>query len=232
MKKKTVLQILFLLLMVANISQGISRAENLELENRLNDAKQVITEMLQAPDGGIPHDLLNRSKAIIIFPSVIKAGMGIGGQYGTGVALRRDPSDRKWGPPAFVTLYGGSFGWQIGVQSTELVLLVMSDVNVKTLFKDKFTIGVDASVAAGPLGREASADTDISLTAGILSYSRASGLFAGLTIQGGVLEADWEANEAYYGSHVSIIDIFSHKKGHLSPAAVKVIETLNRSLSK
>ncbi len=232
MKKKTALQILFLLFMVGNISQGISRAENLELENRLNDVKKVITEMLQAPDEGIPHDLLNRSKAIIIFPSVIKAGMGIGGQYGKGVALRRDPSDRKWGPPAFVTLLGGSFGWQIGVQSTELILLVMSDVNLKNLFKDKFTIGVDASVAAGPVGREASADTDISLSTGILSYSRASGLFAGLTIQGAVLEADWQANEAYYGSHVSIIDIFSHKKGHLSPAAVKVIETLNRSLSK
>ncbi|MGO8880424.1 MAG: lipid-binding SYLF domain-containing protein [Desulfomonilaceae bacterium] len=232
MKKKTVLQILFLLFMVGNISQGISRAENLELENRLNDVKKVITEMLQAPDKGIPHDLLNRSKAIIIFPSVIKAGMGIGGQYGKGVTLRRDPSDRKWGPPAFVTLLGGSFGWQIGVQSTELILLVMSDVNLKNLFKDKFTIGVDASVAAGPVGREASADTDISLSTGILSYSRASGLFAGLTIQGAVLEADWQANEAYYGSHVSIIDIFSHKKGHLSPAAVKVIETLNRSLSK
>ncbi len=232
MKKKTVLQILFLLFIVGNISQGTSRAENLELENRLNDVKKVITEMLHAPDEGIPHDLLNRSKAIIIFPSVIKAGMGIGGQYGKGVALRRDPSDRKWGPPAFVTLLGGSFGWQIGVQSTELILLVMSDVNLKNLFKDKFTIGVDASVAAGPVGREASADTDISLSTGILSYSRASGLFAGLTIQGAVLEADWQANEAYYGSHVSIIDIFSHKKGHLSPAAVKVIETLNRSLSK
>jgi len=232
MKKKTVLQILFLLFMVGNISQGTSRAENLELENRLNDVKKVITEMLHAPDEGIPHDLLNRSKAIIIFPSVIKAGMGIGGQYGKGVALRRDPSDRKWGPPAFVTLFGGSFGWQIGVQSTELILLVMSDVNLKNLFKDKFTIGVDASVAAGPVGREASADTDISLSTGILSYSRASGLFAGLTIQGAVLEADWQANEAYYGSHVSIIDIFSHKKGHLSPAAVKVIETLNKSLSK
>jgi lipid-binding SYLF domain-containing protein len=232
MKKKTVLQILFLLFMTGNISQGTSRADNLELENRLNDVKKVITEMLQAPDEGIPHDLLNRSKAIIIFPSVIKAGMGIGGQYGKGVALRRDPSDRKWGPPAFVTLLGGSFGWQIGVQSTELILLVMSDVNLKNLFKDKFTIGVDASVAAGPVGREASADTDISLSTGILSYSRASGLFAGLTIQGAVLEADWQANEAYYGSHVSIIDIFSHKKGHLSPAAVKVIAILNRSLSK
>ncbi|MHB8205226.1 MAG: lipid-binding SYLF domain-containing protein [Desulfomonilaceae bacterium] len=232
MKKKTVLQILFLLFIAGNISQETSRADNLELENRLNDVKKVITEMLQAPDEGIPHDLLNRSKAIIIFPSVIKAGMGIGGQYGKGVALRRDPSDRKWGPPAFVTLLGGSFGWQIGVQSTQLILLVMSDVNLKNLFKDKFTIGVDASVAAGPVGREASADTDISLSTGILSYSRASGLFAGLTIQGAVLEADWQANEAYYGSRVSIIDIFSHKKGHLSPAAVKIIATLNRSLSK
>ena len=105
MKKKTVLQILFLLFMVGNISQRISHAENLELENRLTDTKKVITEMLQAPDGGIPHDLLKRSKAIIIFPSVIKAGMGIGGQYGKGVALRRDPANRKWGFPAFHSLW-------------------------------------------------------------------------------------------------------------------------------
>ncbi len=232
MKKKGALQLLCLLLIVENIWQGLACAENLELENRLNEARIVITEMLLAPDGGIPRDLLNRSKAIIILPSVIKAGMGIGGQYGKGVALRRDPSDRKWGPPAFVTLYGGSFGWQIGVQSTELALLVMSDVNLKNLFKSRFTIGVDASVAAGPIGREASADTDISLSAGILSYSRAKGLFAGLTVQGAVLQADWDANEAYYGSDVSIIDIFFHKQGQLSPAAVKLVGTLNKSLLK
>ncbi|MCL5125557.1 MAG: lipid-binding SYLF domain-containing protein [Deltaproteobacteria bacterium] len=232
MNNQKLLQVTLIFFILENMLQGLAFAQNLELESRLNDANTVISEMLKAPDGRIPRGLLNRSKAIVILPSVIKAGMGIGGQYGKGVALRRDPSERKWGPPAFVTLVGGSFGWQIGVQSTDLTLLVMSDVDLRNLFKNKFTIGVDASVAAGPIGREASADTDISLKAGILSYSRAKGLFAGLTVQGAVLEADWDANEAYYGSDVSIIDIFFHKVGKLSPAAERLTETLNAVQAK
>lgn len=231
MKQKRAINFLFLLLVVQNIFHQPACAENLELENRLNDATKIINEMLLAPDARIPRDLIRRSKAIIIFPSVLKAGMGLGGQYGKGVALRRDSSDRKWGPPAFVTLIGGSFGWQLGVQSTDLTLLVMSDVDLKNIFNNRFTIGIDASIAAGPIGREASAETDISLSAGILSYSRAKGLFAGLTIQGAAMEADWGANESYYGSDVSIIDIFFHKQGQLSPGAAKLIETLNRSIS-
>ncbi|MGC8604084.1 MAG: lipid-binding SYLF domain-containing protein [Desulfomonilaceae bacterium] len=230
MKNKKALKSIFIMWIIEFFLQGLVCAENPELENRLNNARTIVTDLLLAPDGRIPSDLLNRSKAIVIFPSVIKAGMGIGGQYGKGVAMRRDPTDRKWGPPAFVTLYGGSFGWQIGVQATDLTLLVMSDIDLRNLFKNKFTVGVDASVAAGPIGREASADTDISLTAGILSYSRAKGIYAGLTVQGAVLEADWDANEAYYGSDVSIIDIFFHKQGQLSPAAIKLVETLNKTL--
>ena len=232
MNIKRFMPILLLLFLMENIWHGAVYAENPELENSLNEARKVVTELLLAPDGRVPRDLINRSKAIIVFPSVIKAGMGIGGQYGKGVALRRDPSDRKWGPPAFVTLIGGSFGWQIGVQSTDLTLLVMSDVDLRNLFKNKFTIGVDVSVAAGPVGREASADTDISFSSGILSYSRARGLYAGLTVQGAVLQADWDANEAYYGSDVSIIDIFFHKQGKLSPAAMKLTETLDSIRSK
>lgn len=231
MKQKRVIQVLFLLFILGNIFHQPAYAESLEPENRLNDATKVVNEMRLGPDGGIPRDLLRRSKAIIIFPSVIKAGMGIGGQYGKGVALRRDASERKWGPPAFVTLIGGSFGWQLGVQSTDLVLLVMSDVNLKNIFNNRFTIGVDASVAAGPIGRDASAETDTSLATGILSYSHAKGLFAGLTIQGGVMEADMGANKSYYGSDVSIVDIFFHKQGTVSPGALKLIKTLNRSLS-
>jgi lipid-binding SYLF domain-containing protein len=128
-------------------------------------------------------------------------------------------------------LIGGSFGWQIGVQSTDLTLLVMSGVDLKNLFKNRFTLGLDASISAGPVGREASAETDISLSAGILSYSRARGLFAGVTIQGSVLDTDWSANEAYYGSDISIIDIFFNNRGELSPAAVKLVGTLNRTLA-
>ncbi len=152
--------------------------------------------MLEAPDGSIPSDLLRRSRGIIIFPAVLKAGLGVGGHYGKGVILRKHPTVGGWGPPAFITLIGGSFGWQIGVQSTDLVLLVMTDVGLKSLFRDRLTLGADASVAAGPVGRDASASTDIGLTAGILSYSRAKGIFAGVSIKGSMIEPDWEANEA------------------------------------
>jgi len=200
----------------------------LTLENRISDAAQVLKDMMEAPDAGIPADLLRRSRGIIIFPSLLKAGLGVGGQYGKGVALRRNPSTGKWGPPAFIRLLGGSFGWQIGVQSTDLVLLIMNEVSLKSLFRDKFTIGADASIAAGPLGRDASAATDIGFSAGILSYSRAQGIFAGVSVKGTVIEADWESNEGYYGSDVSIIDIFFKGKGDVSQAGRRLMALLNK----
>jgi len=205
-----------------------SWARPLELENRISESTRVLKDMMDAPDGSIPSDLLRRSRAVVIFPSVIKAGLGVGGQYGTGVVLRWNPSTRKWGPPAFITLVGGSFGWQVGVQATDLVLLVMSDVSLRSLFHDKFTIGADASVAAGPVGRDASASTDIALSAGILSYSRAKGLYAGVSLQGSVMQADWEANERYYGSDLSVIDSFFEGKGPITPTAARLIELLNK----
>ncbi|HMK37348.1 MAG TPA: lipid-binding SYLF domain-containing protein, partial [Desulfomonilaceae bacterium] len=133
----------------------------MELDARISECTDIVKDMMQAPDANIPKDLIKRSHAIIIFPSVIKAGLGLGGHYGKGVILRRNPSTAKWGPPAFLTLVGGSFGWQIGVQSTDLILLIMNDVSLRSIFRDKFTIGADASVAAGPVGRDASAGTDI-----------------------------------------------------------------------
>lgn len=218
---------LILLALVVFCTSHVS-ARPLELENRISESTRALKDMMSAPDGGIPSDLLRRSRAVIIFPSVIKAGLGVGGQYGKGVVLRRNPSPGKWGPPAFVTLIGGSFGWQIGVQATDLVLLVMSDVSLRSLFHDKFTIGADASIAAGPIGRDASASTDIALSAGILSYSRAKGIYAGISLQGSVMQADWEANEGYYGSDLSMIDSFFQGKGPISPAAARLIGLLNR----
>lgn len=189
---------------------------------------RALRDVLAAPDGSIPADLLRKSEAIIVFPSVVKAGLGVGGHYGKGVVVRRNSqSGGAWGPPAFLTLYGGSVGWQVGVQSTDLVLLVMSELSLKSLFQDKFTIGADASVAAGPVGRDASASTDIDLSAGMLSYSRARGIFAGVSFKGSIIEPDWGANEAYYGSDLSIIDIFFKGRGKLSPAARKLIGLLN-----
>lgn len=199
----------------------------MELEYRLSETCRVFNEMIKAPDGGIPADLLKRSHAVVIFPSVIKAGLGLGGHYGKGVILRRASAGR-WGPPAFITLLGGSFGWQVGVQSTDMVLLFMTELSVKSIFQDKFTIGADASVAAGPIGRDASASTDTGLSAGILSYSKAKGIFAGVSIKGSVIEVDWASNEAYYGSDTSIIDIFFRGRGNPSPAGVKLIHLLEK----
>ncbi len=199
-----------------------------ELENRLSQSALAISEIMEAPDSSIPKDLLRRASAIIIFPSVLKVGLGLGGQYGNGVALRKNSATSKWGPPAFFSLLGASVGWQMGVQSTDLILLVMSEVSLKGLFKDRFTVGIDASVAAGPIGRDASAGTDLALTANILSYSRAKGLFMGVSISGAVMELDWDANEKYYGSDVSIIDLFFKGVGALSPAGQKLVNILNK----
>jgi lipid-binding SYLF domain-containing protein len=225
-KRRFLLVLLTALLLPASVL-----AQPQELENRLTDCARALTEMMEAPDGRLPADLLKRSHAIIVFPSVIKAGLGVGGHYGKGVVLRRNSSSGRWGPPAFLTLIGGSFGWQIGVQSTNLILLVMSDVSLKSLFRDKFTIGADASVAAGPVGRDASAGTDIGFSAALLSYSRAKGIYAGISVKGSVIEADWEANEAYYGSDLSIIDIFFRDSGKISPAGEKLIQVLNKFAS-
>jgi len=210
------------------VPQSPLYAQPLELENRLAECTSIVKDMMEAPDGGIPADLMKRCQAIIVFPSVLKAGLGIGGHYGRGVVLRRDGKRGKWGPPAFITLIGGSFGWQIGVQATDLVLLVMSEVSLKSLFQDKFAIGADASVAAGPIGRDASAATDLGLSAGMLSYSRAKGIFAGVSVKGSAIEVDWAANEAYYGSDLSIIDVFFKGTGKLSPKARDLTNILDR----
>jgi len=202
-------------------------AQPAELEDRVSECSRVLKEMMEAPDGSIPEDLLKRSRAIIIFPSVLKAGLGVGGHYGTGVVLRRDPASGHWGPPAFITLIGGSFGWQVGIQATDLVLLVMNDLGLRSLFQEKFTIGADASVAAGPVGRDASAATSVDLSAGILSYSRAKGIFAGVSVKGSIIEPDWQANEAYYGPGLSIRDVFFKGKARVSPQAHRLMQLLN-----
>lgn len=202
-----------------------------ELETRLADCKAVLESIMATPDSGIPRDLLKRSRAIVLFPSVLKAGLGVGGHFGRGVALRRDPAKNAWGPPVFVSLYGGSFGWQFGVQSIELVLLIMNDVSLKNLFRDKFTLGADASIAAGPVGRDASAQTDLGLSAALFSYSKAKGIFIGVSFRGSILESDWESNEQYYGSDLSIIDIFFRQAGNPSPAGESLMKLLAKYTS-
>ncbi|MGH8174934.1 MAG: lipid-binding SYLF domain-containing protein [Steroidobacter sp.] len=165
---------------------------------RLLTSTQVLNELLQMPEQNIPSWLLERAHAVAVIPAVIKVGLGIGGRRGKGVLVVRK-SNGTWSNPVFVNLTGGSFGFQVGVQSTDVVLLFTSRQSIEGIVGGKVTLGADASVAAGPVGRQSSAATDIGLTAQVYSYSRASGLFAGVALDGSAITIDHRSNEAFYG---------------------------------
>jgi lipid-binding SYLF domain-containing protein len=164
---------------------------------RSQRAARVFTEIMAAPDKAVPKDLLDKAEAVAVFPNVIKAGFIIGGRGGSGVISRRIKGG--WSAPAFFNLGGGSVGLQIGASSTDFVLLFMNEEALKGLLEDKFEVGGEGSIAAGPVGRAASASTNLTLDAGILSYSRSKGLFAGLELKGIVINPDNDDNEAVYG---------------------------------
>src|SRR5271154_908622 len=170
-------------------------------DHRLRSAASVFHEMLSAPDRGIPRDTLEKSMCVIIVPGLKKAGFVFGADYGKGFALCRHAGG--WTGPAAITLGGGSFGAQIGVESTDVIMLVMDRKGMEKLASDKFTVGADASVAGGPVGRTSSADTDASLHAEILSWSRAHGVFAGVSLDGTVVSKDGGEDRKIYGMEVS-----------------------------
>lgn len=165
---------------------------------RLGRAGEVFKEIMAAPDAGIPEDLLDKSECVAIVPGITKGGFLLGARYGKGVVMCRK-ADRNWTAPAFITVSGGSVGLQIGVQRVDLVMVIMNRHGMEQLIGDEFTIGADASAAAGPVGRQTSAETNIRLDAEILTYSRAKGLFAGVTLNGAVVKQDRDDNRAFYG---------------------------------
>ncbi len=177
--------------------------------NRTHKAAEVFKEIMNTPDHGIPHDLLKSAKCIAIIPGDVKFAFIFGGNYGRGLATCR--TRRGWSAPMFLAIDGGSVGYQIGGSSTDLVMLFMNDHALKSLLGDKFKLGGDASVAAGPVGRTAEAGTDVKLTAEILSYSRAKGIFAGVALDGAVVQADKSGDKAMYGDDVDRHDILSGK---------------------
>jgi SH3 domain-containing YSC84-like protein 1 len=175
--------------------------------SRIQDAGQLFREIMNAPDKGIPQELLENAKCIAIIPGTLKFAFILGGDYGRGLVTCR--TAHGWSAPLFLAVEGGSVGYQIGGSSTDLVLLFMNDRALHHLLDDKFKLGADASIAAGPVGRHASANTDISMRAEILSYSRSRGVFAGVSLNGTVVHADKSANHAMYGANVnrhSVID--------------------------
>ena len=196
--------------------------------NLVDEAGKVLDEVQQMPDQGIPDDLLRSCEAIAIFPSTISAGLGIGGKYGQGIIMVRDEKNRKWSPPAIFTIAGGSLGWQIGGQATDIVLLIMNKRSVDGLLQGKFKLGADADVAAGPVGRTAEVSTDIQLKGGILSYSRSRGLFIGIKLQGDVITQHCDGDKELYGKSLSAREILLEGKAPMPKSADRALKILNK----
>jgi SH3 domain-containing YSC84-like protein 1 len=185
-------------------------------QERLNNATRVFSEIMQAPDKGIPQDLLNRADCVIILPNLKKAAFIVGGQYGRGFAECRKPNGVGWAAPAAVRMEGGSVGFQIGGSEADIVMLVMSRHGMDKLLENKITLGADASVAAGPVGRTANANTDLKLNAEILAWSRTKGLFAGVALNGATLRPDKDENAKIYGRNLTAHQIVLD---HVTPPA-------------
>ena len=197
-------------------------------EDRIKDAGKVMTEILNVPDD-VPQDLLDKAECVVVFPSVLKAAFIVGASYGRGVMTCRTGPEftGPWGAPSMMALEGGSFGLQIGGEATDFVLLVMNDRGANGILSSKVKLGGDASVAAGPVGRTASAESDASLRAEILSYSRARGAFAGVSLEGSTVRPDNDANRRIYGEKVSARDIVLRHETPTPPAASQLIATLD-----
>src|SRR5580765_5823416 len=194
---------------------------------RLHDSASLFSEIMGTPDRSIPQDLLEKAHCIVLVPDLKKAAFGVGVKYGRGFALCRSTGGTGWGPPAAIRIEGGSIGFQIGVSSSDVVLLVMNERGMRRLTSSKFTIGADATAAAGPVGRNASAQTDAFMTAEILSWSRSKGLFVGISLDGATLRNDLDENQVMYGHKWTSKQILG--SGAKTPAAaVKLIAALNK----
>jgi len=199
-------------------------------EDRVENAGTVMKEILNAPDS-IPQSVLDKADCVVILPSVLKFAIGIGGSYGRGVMTCRAGSSfhGPWGPPTMMALEGGSAGLQLGGNATDFVLLLMSSRSATSMLSSKVKLGGDATAAAGPVGRTASAETDVALRAEVLSYSRARGLFAGISLTGSTLRADNSANKKLYGKEVSAKDIVFKHAVAVPPSAKILLATLQKA---
>ncbi len=202
-----------------------------EQDSRIWEAKQVMAEVMMTPEQSIPEELLAKANAIAIYPNVLKAGFIFGGRFGRGVVLRKDDNG-KWGPVAFSTIGGGSWGLQIGGSATDLILVIMNERGLNGLLSNNFTVGADAAVAAGPVGRNSEAATDLTLRAGIISYSRSRGLFAGMALDGAVLTQDNNSNTAYYGKSLTSRDILLNHAVEIQPSSKELVSALNEYSSR
>jgi len=219
-------------LLALAIALPLAAADKKETD-RLENCGLVLKEILDIPDD-IPQDLIDKSECVIVYPSVLKAAFVIGGSYGRGAMTCRtgEHFTGPWSAPTMMALEGGSVGFQIGGQATDFVLLVMNDRGAHSILKSKVKLGADASAAAGPVGRNASAETDVTMRAEILTYSRARGLFAGISLAGSSVRPDNDANARIYGKKVEAESIIFKGAVAVPPAAQKLISLLNQKSPK
>lgn len=212
----------------ASLAFAISPKDRKDVDNRLNEAAVIFSEVVSAPDRGIPRDLLDKAECAVIIPGVKKGAFIVGAQYGKGFITCRRKADRGWSAPAAMRIEGGSFGFQIGGSETDVVMLVMNGRGADRLMQSQFTLGGEGEVAAGPVGRSATAQTDAKFTAEILSWARARGVFAGIALKGATLRQDVGDNEAMYNKRLETREIVRTRISP-TPAGRRLIAALGRS---
>jgi SH3 domain-containing YSC84-like protein 1 len=228
MKKPITYLMSVLLAILPTLSSSVFAADREKDEDRLENSGTVLKEILDVPDD-IPQDLLDKADCVVVFPSVLKAAFILGGSYGRGAMSCRKGQNfsGSWGAPTMMALEGGSFGFQIGGEATDFVLLVMNERGASGILTSKVKLGADASAAAGPVGRTASAETDATLRADILSYSRARGAFAGIALEGSTIRPDNGANKQIYGHELPAREIVLSGHVAIPSAAQKMVSTLD-----
>jgi lipid-binding SYLF domain-containing protein len=224
---------LFSALLLIGLPAATAAADKEKVEDRVENCGTVLKEIMDIPED-IPPDLVDKAECVIVYPSVLKAAFVIGGSYGRGAMTCRtgEHFTGPWGAPTMMALEGGSVGFQIGGQATDFVLLVMNPRGARSILNSKVKLGADASAAAGPKGRDASASTDATLRAEILSYSRARGLFAGVSLEGSTVRPDNDANEKLYGKKVTATEIVFKGAVAVPPSAQKMVAYLNQKSPK
>jgi lipid-binding SYLF domain-containing protein len=228
---KVLLRVLLAIIVISTAAPAADKAdkEKSKQEERLQNSGTVMSEILNIPDN-IPQDLLDKAKCVVVIPSVLKAAFIVGGTYGRGTMVCRSGKSLSgtWGAPAMFVLEGGSVGFQIGGEATDFVLLIMNDHGANSLLHSKVKLGGDVSAAAGPVGRTAEANTDAYLRSEILTYSRARGLFAGISLEGASLRPDDEGNEALYGRKVSASEIVLGPSPAIPSSAQQLVSLLEK----
>jgi lipid-binding SYLF domain-containing protein len=226
-------KIVSMFMALALIALPALAADDVKETDRLENAGTVLEEILNVPDN-IPQDLIDKAECVVIFPSVLKFAIGLGGSYGRGAMICRSGEHftGPWGSPSMAALEGGSFGFQLGGQATDFVLLIMNPRGAKAILSSKVKLGADMAAAAGPKGRDAAASTDATLRAEILTYSRSRGLFAGISLEGSTLRPDNNANEKLYGKKITATAIVREGAVPVPPSGQKMVALLNKKSPK